>query len=132
MKKLFLLTLTILVLCCSNDNDSSPDYTVIASLLDKWWHPYSCCSSDFYIHSDGRYEQRDPESNEITDTGNWVLEDENIPSIKIDYDEGTQQTLPTLWLQFFDIQEHTINVYYSSDGINFNPVDIYQDTDSEF
>lgn len=129
MKKLFILILSIIVLSCSRDNNSSPDYTVIASILDKWWYASYCCTSDIYIHSDGKYEQRDSQTNEITDTGNWILEDEKLPIIKIDYDEASPQTIPTLWLEFFNIQEHIIEVYQSSDGINFYPVSWYQDRD---
>jgi len=125
---IFLLGLIVLTSCSKND-DSSPNNTVIASILDKWWYASICCTSDFYIHSDGRYEQRNPESNEITDTGNWIWEDENLSIIKVNYDEGTDQTFSIFWFGFSEIQEHTIYVSQSEDGIDFYWVSTYQDTD---
>jgi len=116
---------------CSNNDDSSPDNTVIASILDKWWYPSYCCTADLYIHSNGRYEQRSHDSDVITDTGNWVLEDKNIAIIKVDYDEGTDQLLPSVWFKFVDIQEHSFEIYQSNDGIVFGlPSAIYQDTEN--
>jgi len=132
---IFLFGLITLSSCSNNDDsspdntDSSPDNTVIASILDKWWYASICCTTDIYIHSDGQYEQRDSESNEITYTGNWVWEDEKLPIIKVDYDEGTDQHLSTVWLKFFDIQEHTMSIWQSEEGTDFYPVSTYQDTD---
>jgi len=122
----------IIMTSCSNNDGSSPDNTVIAPILDKWWYASYCCNSDIYIHSDGRYEQRDEETNIITDTGNWTLVDEDLAIIKVDYDEGTNQVLSAIWLGFLDIQEHSIAVSQSTDGTNFYEVSLYQDTDKIF
>ena len=98
---IFLLGMMILT-SCSNTDDSSTDYTIIAPTLDQWWYPKSGGVADFYIHSDGRYEQRNAETNVINSTGNWVLENENLPVIRIDYDEGTNP-VSSYWLKFEDI-----------------------------
>jgi len=131
--RIFLLVSIVLASCCNNDDsiseDNSNDNSAITTILDKWWYASICCTSDFYIHSDGRYEQRDSESNEITDTGNWICEDENLSIIKVNYDQGTGQTLSTVWFKYSEIQEHTIYVSYSEDGIDFFWVSYYQDTD---
>jgi hypothetical protein len=125
----------IMLTSCSNNNDGSPDHSAIATILDKWWYPTYSGSNDFYIHSDGRYEQRDADTNVITSTGNWILvkEEEDLATIKVDYDENTNQHYKTVWFQFYEIQEHSFSIVQSYDGINFGiPSLIYQDTDKIF
>jgi hypothetical protein len=92
----------------------------MASILDKWWYPKFNGTDEFYIHSDGRYEQRKPNSEVTKYTGNWILEDKQTAIIKVDYDEGTDQNVSTIWLLFSEIGEHSLEVYQSYNGIDFN------------
>lgn len=121
----------IMLTNCSDNNEKRPDNAVIASILDKWWYPDYSGTDEIYIHSNGRYEQKHPNSEVTNYTGHWILEDEQVAIIKVDYDEGTDQNISTIWLLFAEIREHSFEVYQSSDGKDFSvPSAIYHDANN--
>jgi len=120
----------ILLMGCSNTDDTKPDSSVTDVLLDKWWYPYYSGTDAFYLHSDGKYDQKHPNSEVIDYTGNWVWVEENKPLLIIDYDEGTDQILSSYWLGFSDIKEHTVTVSPSDNGTDFFFSLPYEDTNN--
>ena len=108
---------------CSKDDDDGPD---MSSIFDKWWRATNdpidetfdfISNSDIYFDSNGEYVQREPDTGELNSPGNWLWEDKSNGIMKIDYDEDTSQILSSAWYKFSDIEDNTMTVQPSVDGL---------------
>lgn len=132
MKKTLLLATTILVLffsSCSSDDDNNSTPSSI-SILDKWWYDSNNYAANIYFNSNGEYQQVvNLLGTNIPGSGSWTWIEQNS-ILKIENLTGLGQTIPTVWLKFTDVEEHSMTVQQSTDGTNYSVEVYYLDTDN--
>lgn len=128
---LFIMT-SITLTSCSNDDDSGINTNSdLSALYDKWWYDTNDFAADLYFHSDGQFEQKAIVlGTEFTTTGDWTWEDESSGIMKIGNLQGEGQLLTTMWFEIANLQESTMTIQFSADGIDFSTEIFYQDTDN--
>lgn len=128
---LFLIGFTLIISCSSDDDSGSPDNSENPSIFDKWWYDSNDFAADIYFHSDGMYEQNKiVQGVEYVGTGDWMLENEDLGILKVENLEGNGQNFSTIFLKISDIQNKTITVQQSDDGIEYSDELYYQDSNN--
>jgi hypothetical protein len=125
IKHIRILIIVFLTLqsCSDNDNNTS-------SILDKWWYDTENISSNLYYSSEGQYEQISIAQNGIEVIGSWVWENENAGIMKIHVNNGGDPFDIDMWFKFTNIQNNTVTMQPSFDGIEYLSKIYYKDTDN--
>jgi len=109
-----MLAATLTLIGCNDDDDiTTPESSAI---FDKWWYAEDVLA-DFYISSNGEFEQNDGSSTSNSFFGEWTWVDESELTLKVEYLPGRGLGQPERsWLRFSNLTETTVSVEQSLTG----------------
>ena len=115
--------------CSSDDDGNAP---VDSSFTDKWWFDSNNFAADVYFDSNGDFEQFiDFGGFQNTSTGDWAWEDQDAGVIKITNYMGGGQALGEVFLKISDLEDSTMTLQQSIDGVDYSIEVFYVDVEPE-